>query len=221
LRAKAWQPQAYLYKRDCCVATAPRNDMKKDNKEIMKNLTQSLRLTLVLTVLLCIMYPVFISFAGKLSKGQGDGEKVVVNGKVVGYALLGQKFDKPEYFWSRPSAVGYNAAGSAGSNKGPSNADYLKDVQSRIDTLLKYNPGIKKSEIPADLVTASGSGLDPDISVNAAVIQVKRIASVRKLDEKKVAELVAANTQQPLMGLFGPSSVNVLKLNIALDSLNK
>jgi K+-transporting ATPase ATPase C chain len=187
----------------------------------MKNLTQSLRLTLVLIVLLCVIYPVLISFAGKLSKGQGDGEKVTLNGKVVGYALLGQKFDKPEYFWSRQSAVGYNAAGSAGSNKGPSNPDYLKDVQGRIDTLLKYNPGVKKSDIPADLVTASGSGLDPDISPEAAAIQVKRIAAIRKLDEKQVAELVASNTQKPLMGLFGPSSVNVLKLNIALDALKK
>jgi K+-transporting ATPase ATPase C chain len=187
----------------------------------MKNLTQSLRLTLVLIVLLCVIYPVLISFAGKLSKGQGDGEKATLNGKVVGYALLGQKFDKPEYFWSRPSAVGYNAAGSAGSNKGPSNPDYLKDVQGRIDTLLTYNPGIKKSDIPADLVTASGSGLDPDISPEAAAIQIKRIAAIRKLDEKQVTELVASNTQKPLMGLFGPSSVNVLKLNIALDALKK
>ena len=187
----------------------------------MKNLTQSLRLTLVLTVLLCVMYPIFISFAGKLSKGKGDGEKLIVNGKVVGYALLGQKFDQPQYFWSRPSAVGYNAAGSAGSNKGPSNADYLKAVSNRIDTLLKYNPGLQKSEIPSDLVTASGSGLDPEISVDAANIQVKRIAAIRQLDEKQVAELVSANTRQPLMGLFGPSGVNVLKLNIALDALKK
>ncbi|WP_345951369.1 K(+)-transporting ATPase subunit C [Mucilaginibacter sp. PAMB04274] len=187
----------------------------------MKSLTQSLRLTLVLVILLCVIYPVLISFAGKLAKGQGDGEKVTLNGKIIGYALLGQKFDKPEYFWTRPSAVGYNAAGSAGSNKGPSNPDYLKDVQSRIDTLLKYNPGVKKSDIPADLVTASGSGLDPDISPEAAAIQVKRVAAIRKLDEKQVAQLVAANTQKPLMGLFGPSSVNVLKLNVALDALKK
>jgi K+-transporting ATPase ATPase C chain len=189
--------------------------------QIMKTLTQSIRLTIILTVLLCVLYPVFISFAGKLSKGQGSGEKLTINGKVVGYALLGQKFDQPKYFWSRPSAVGYNAAGSAGSNKGPSNADYLKEVSNRIDTLLKYNPGIKKSDIPADLVTASGSGLDPDISPDAARVQVKRIAAIRQLDEKQVAELVAANTQQPLMGLFGPSTVNVLKLNIALDAIKK
>lgn len=187
----------------------------------MKTLTQSLRLTLVLTVLLCVIYPVLISFAGKLSKGQGDGEKVTLNGKVVGYALLGQKFDQPQYFWGRPSAVGYNAAGSAGSNKGPSNPDYLKDVQSRIDTLLKYNPGIKKSDIPADMVTASGSGLDPAVSPQGAAIQIKRIAAIRKMDEKQVADLVAVNTQKPLLGLFGPSTVNVLQLNIALDGLKK
>src|SRR3954453_20480523 len=120
----------------------------------MKTLIQSIRLTLVLIVLLCIIYPVLIAFAGKLSKGKGDGETITVNGKVVGYAAIGQKFDKPQYFWGRPSAVGYNAAGSAGSNKGPGNPDYLKDVNGRIDTLLKYNPGLKRSEIPADLVTA-------------------------------------------------------------------
>lgn len=185
----------------------------------MKTLIQSIRLTLVLTVLLCIIYPVIIAFAGKLSKGQGGGEKIIVNGKVVGYAAIGQKFDKPQYFWGRPSAVGYNAAGSAGSNKGPSNPDYLKDVNSRIDTLLKYNPGLKRSDIPADLVTASGSGLDPDISPEAARIQIKRVAQYRKLNEQKVAELVATHIQTPLLGIFGPATVNVLKLNVALDEL--
>jgi K+-transporting ATPase ATPase C chain len=182
----------------------------------MKTLIQSIRLTLVLIVLLCIIYPVIITFAGKLSKGQGDGEKIIVNGRMVGYAAIGQKFDKPQYFWGRPSAVDYNAAGSGGSNKGPSNPDYLKDVKSRIDTLLKYHPYLKKSEIPADLVTASGSGLDPDISPEAAKIQIKRVAQVRKLDEQKVAALVAAHIEAPL---FGPKKVNVLKLNVALDML--
>ncbi|GAA4086362.1 K(+)-transporting ATPase subunit C [Mucilaginibacter panaciglaebae] len=185
----------------------------------MKTLIQSIRLTLVLTVLLCIIYPTIIAFAGKLSKGQGDGEKIIVNGKVVGYAAIGQKFNKPQYFWGRPSAVDYNAAGSAGSNKGPSNPDYLKDVNSRINTLLKYNPGLKRSDIPADLVTASGSGLDPDISPEAARIQVKRIAQYRKLDEQKVAVLVKTHIQAPLLGMLGPATVNVLKLNVALDEL--
>jgi len=188
----------------------------------MKNyIIQSIRLTVVLMVLLCVVYPLLVAFAGRFSKGEGGGEKITKNGKVVGYALIGQSFTKPEYFWGRPSAVGYNAAGSAGSNKGPSNPDYLKQVSDRIDTLLKYNSGIRKSDIPADMVTASGSGLDPNISEQGAIIQIKRIAAYRKLDEKKVAELVVENTQGPLLGLFGPSSVNVLKLNLALDELKK
>jgi K+-transporting ATPase ATPase C chain len=186
-----------------------------------KYVLQSLRLTAVLMVLLCVIYPLVVAFAGGFSKGKGGGEKVMRNGKVVGYALLGQSFTKPEYFWGRPSAVGYNAAGSAGSNKGPSNPDYLKEVNGRVDTLLKYHPYLKRSDIPADMITASGSGLDPDISVEGAAIQVKRIAAVRKLDEKLVASLVKEHTKDPLMGLFGPSSVNVLALNLALDSLKK
>ena len=114
----------------------------------MKYIIQSIRLTLVLLAMLCIVYPISIALAGKFSKGDGGGEKITKNGKVIGYALLGQSFTKPEYFWGRPSAVGYNAAGSAGSNKGPSNPDYLKEVSNRIDTLLKYNPTIKKGEYP-------------------------------------------------------------------------
>jgi len=184
-----------------------------------KYIIPSLRLTLVLIVLLCIIYPISIALAGKFSKGNGGGEKIIKNGKTIGYALLGQSFTKPEYFSGRPSAVGYNAAGSAGSNKGPSNPDYLKDVQSRIDTLLKYNTGLKKSDIPADMVTASGSGLDPNISEQGAAIQVARVAKARKISEQKVKELVAMNTIKPLLGLFGPSSVNVSKLNFALDNL--
>ena len=186
-----------------------------------KQIIQSIRLTLVLMVLLCVVYPLSIALAGKFSKGKGNGEKITKNGKVVGYALLGQSFTKPEYFWGRPSAVGYNAAGSAGSNKGPSNPDYIKEVSGRIDTLLKYNPTIKKEDIPADMVTASGSGLDPNISEQGAVIQIKRIAAFRKLDERKIAKLVIENTSAPFLGLFGPSSVNVLKLNLALDELGK
>lgn len=185
-----------------------------------KYITQSLRLTLVLIVLLCVLYPLSIALAGRFSNGKGGGEKITKNGKVVGYALLGQSFTRPEYFWGRPSAVGYNAAGSAGSNKGPSNVDYLKTVSDRIDTLLKYNPSIKKADIPSDMVTASGSGLDPNISEQGAIIQIKRISIARKIDERKVAELVVKHIDGPFLGLFGPSSVNVLKLNLALDALN-
>lgn len=184
-----------------------------------KNIIPAIRLTVVLTIILCVIYPLMITLAGKLAKGKGDGETITLNGKVVGYANVGQKFDKPQYFWSRPSAVAYNAAGSAGSNKGPTNPDYLKDVKSRIDTVLKYHPYLKKSDIPAEMVTASGSGLDPDISPESAKLQVKRVAQYRKLDEQKVAALVASHIEQPLLGLFGPAKVNVLKLNVALDNL--
>jgi K+-transporting ATPase ATPase C chain len=186
-----------------------------------KYIMQSIRLTLIMTVILCVIYPVIITFAGKLAKGEGNGETILVNGKVAGYANIGQKFDRPQYFWSRPSAINYNAAGSAGSNKGPSNPDYLKEVSNRVDTLLKYNPGLKKSDIPAEMVTASGSGLDPDISPESAQIQIKRVANNRKLNEQQVAALVASHVEKPLLGLFGPAKVNVLKLNVALDALQK
>ena len=186
-----------------------------------KYIVQSIRLTLVLTVILCVIYPLLVAFIGKFTKGQGNGETVTLNGKVVGYANIGQKFDRPQYFWGRPSAVNYNAAGSGGSNKGPSNPDYLKDVSKRIDTLLKYHPYLKKSDIPADLVTASGSGLDPDISPEAAQIQIRRVAANRHLTETQLDEIVKSHTQQPLFGLFGPATINVLKLNVALDELKK
>jgi len=184
-----------------------------------KYISPSIKLTVLFIILLSVLYPLLIAGVAKLSPGGGRGETVTVNGKVVGYANIGQKFTDDKYFQSRPSAVNYNAAGSAGSNKGPSNPDYLKQVQERIDSFLVHNPGVKKEEIPAELVTASGSGLDPDLSPAAAQIQVKRIAEIRKLDEAKLLALVDQQTEKPLMGLFGPAKVNVLKLNIALNEL--
>lgn len=184
-----------------------------------KNLLISLKLTLVMIILCAVLYPLLIAGIGKAAPGGGKGETVSVNGKVVGYEKIGQKFTEDKYFWGRPSAVDYNAAGSAGSNKGPSNPDYLQIVKDRIDSFLVHNPGIKKEEIPSEMVTASGSGLDPDISPAGAYVQVKRIASVRNLPEEKVKELVEAHIQKPLAGILGPSKVNVLKLNIALDNL--
>ena len=168
-------------------------------------------------IILCaVLYPLLIAGIGKATPGGGKGETVSVNGKVVGYEKVGQKFTDDKYFQGRPSAVDYNAAGSGGSNKGPSNPDYLQIVQDRIDSFLVHNPGIKKEEIPADLVTASGSGLDPHISPAAAYVQVKRIASIRGLAEDKVRTLV---DQQVEKNVLGPSVVNVLKVNIALDNL--
>ncbi len=179
----------------------------------------SLKLTLVFIILCSVLYPLFIAGVSKLSPGGGKGETVEVNGKVVGYANIGQKFTEDKYFWSRPSAVDYNAAGSAGSNKGQSNPDYLKLVQERIDSFLVHNPGIKKEEIPSELVTASGSGLDPDLSTYGAKVQAKRIATVRKIDEATIISLIDKQTEKPLFGFMGPAKVNVLKLNIELDKL--
>ena len=180
----------------------------------------SIRLTLVCLVFFYGISTLLILGFAQAAPAKGKGEPVTVNGKVVGYALEGQTFTKDNYFWSRPSSVGYNAAGSGGSNKGPSNPDYLKDVQSRIDTFLAHNPGIPKEQIPSDLVTASGSGLDPDISPEAAEVQVKRIARIRKISEDDVRKLIGQNTQKPLLGLFGTERVNVLRLNIALDAMS-
>ena len=184
-----------------------------------KYLATSIKLTVVMLVLCSVIYPLFIMAVGKLTPGHGDGETVSVNGKVVGYAIVGQKFTNDKYFWSRPSAVDYNAASSAGSNKGPTNPEYLKTVQDRIDTFMVHNPGIDKKDIPAELVTASGGGEDPDLSPAAAKIQIKRIAAIRHIDESKLDALVDQHTDGPLLGFLGPSKVNVLKLNIALDEL--
>ncbi len=188
----------------------------------MKNhIFPALRLTVVLLVLVSVIYPLLVAGIAKLAPGGGNGVTVLANGKVVGYALVGQKFTEDRYFNSRPSAVDYNAAGSAGSNKGPTNPDYLKTVQARIDTFLVHNPGITKADIPSELVTASGSGLDPDLSPAAAKIQVARIATVRGMPVERLNQLVAEHTEGPLLGLFGPAKVNLLKLNIALDELKK
>ena len=182
---------------------------------------QSLKITIILIVLMGGVYPLLIAVIGKLAPGGGDGEVVTLNGKVVGYANVGQKFTKDEYFWSRPSAADYKADASAGSNKGPSNLDHLKDVEARIQNFLKHNPDVTRNEIPAELVTASGSGLDPDLSPTGAKIQIARIAKLRNLNAQRLADLVNSHTEQPLLGLFGPAKVNVLKLNVALDELKK
>jgi K+-transporting ATPase ATPase C chain len=182
-----------------------------------KFILPAIKLTVVMIVLCAVIYPLIVAGFGRLTAGHGDGEAVIYDGKKVGYANIGQHFSDDRYFWSRPSAVGYNTAGSGGSNKGPSNPDYLKDVQAHIDTFLAHNPGVHRAEIPAELVTYSGSGLDPDLSPVGAKVQVKRIAAVRQLTAAAVEALIDRYTQRPLLGIFGPPKVNVLQLNIALD----
>ncbi len=184
----------------------------------MKNhIAPAIRLTLVCLVFFCGIYTLTVYGIAKLAPSAWSFSK---NEKGY-YEQVGQSFTSDRYFNARPSAVGYNAAGSGGSNKGPSNPDYLAEVQARIDTFLVHNPGLRKEDIPADLVTASGSGIDPDISVQAAGVQVKRIAAIRNISEASINRIVEQQTEKPFLGLFGPEKVNVLKLNMALDNLNQ
>ncbi|NBA88973.1 K(+)-transporting ATPase subunit C [Emticicia sp. CRIBPO] len=185
----------------------------------MKSLFSVIILTLFTLVLFGVLYPLAITGIAGLAPGAGKGETVSVNQKVLGYKKLGQSFTAEKYFWGRPSAVSYNAAGSAGSNKGPSNPAYLKEVETRIDSFQVHHPYLTKKEIPSEMVTASGSGLDPDISPEAAMVQIKRVATARNISETQVAALVEKSIQKPLLGLFGPSVINVLELNAALDQI--
>ncbi len=187
----------------------------------MKNqLLPALKLTFLCLVLFAVLYPLAFLGIAQFAPNKGKVQFVEKNGKIVGAENIGQKFTEDRYFYSRPSAVNYNAAGSGGSNKGPSNPDYLKDVQARIDTFLVHNPSVQKTDIPAELVTASGSGLDPHISPQAAMIQIDRISKIRNLPKDKLIQLVENQINKPLLGVFGTETVNVLKLNITLDSLS-
>jgi K+-transporting ATPase ATPase C chain len=180
------------------------------------NLLPAIKLTLLILILVCVIYPTAIWGIAQFAPNKGKGETILKNGKVVGYKRIGQSFTKDKYFNSRPSAVAYNAAGSGGSNKGPSNPDYLKDVQARIDTFMVHNPGVNKADIPAELVTASGSGLDPNLSPEGAKIQIARIAKVRNTSADVLNKLVDEHTEKPFLG---PQVVNILELNLALDKL--
>lgn len=180
------------------------------------NIFPAIRLTLFFAIFFSGIYTVSILGIAKFAPNSGKGEIISQNGKTY-YSNIGQSFTNDKYFNSRPSAVGYNAAASAGSNKGPSNPLYLAEVQARIDTFMVHNPTVKKTDIPADLVTASGSGLDPNISVEGAKIQVKRIAKNRHISENKLLQLIDSQTENPLFGLLGTSKINVLKLNLALE----
>ncbi|SEW47821.1 K+-transporting ATPase ATPase C chain [Chryseobacterium wanjuense] len=178
-------------------------------------LISALRLSLVMLVVVAL-YLIFVFAGSKILPTQGNAEIINYNGQKF-YANIGQNFTSPEYFHGRPSAVDYNAAGSAGSNKGPTNEEYLQTVQKRIDTLKIQNPEMENVKVPVELVTASGSGLDPDISPEGALYQAKRIAKERNLSLEKIENLIKNQTEKPL---FGPAKVNVLKLNIVLNQIH-
>lgn len=188
---------------------------------MISNLFKSLKLTLMFCVLFSVCY-IFVlwAFAQVAGPNNGNAEVLELNGKVVGAANVGQGFTQDVYFWGRPSCAGdgYDATSSSGSNKGPSNEEYLAEVESRIDSFLVDHPYLKRSEVPTEMVTASASGLDPHISPRAAFAQAQRVAEARQMSLDKVMAIVSQNVESPVLGLFGPKTVNVLKLNVALEN---
>ena len=186
----------------------------------MRNLVKSLRLTLVFCVFFSICYILVLWIFGLIvGPGGGNAETLVLNGRVVGADNVGQQFTKDVYFWGRPSHAGdgYDASSSSGSNKGPTNEEYLADVNIRIDSFLKKHPYLERNDVPSEMVTASASGLDPHITPESAYVQVKRVAKARGMEEGAVRSLVDQAVEKPLLGMFGTEKVNVLKLNIALE----
>ena len=186
----------------------------------MRNLVKSLRLTLVFCVFFSICYILVLWIFGLIvGPGGGNAETLVLNGRVVGAANVGQQFTKDVYFWGRPSHAGdgYDASSSSGSNKGPTNEEHLADVNTRIDSFLEKHPYLERNDVPSEMVTASASGLDPHITPESAYVQVKRVAKARGMEEGAVRSLVDQAVEKPLLSMFGTEKVNVLKLNIALE----
>jgi K+-transporting ATPase ATPase C chain len=185
-------------------------------------LRPAVSLFILMSVLLGGLYPALVTVVGQaFFAQQANGSLIVRDGVAVGSELIGQNFTEPKYFWGRLSSAGtfpYNAAASGGSNLGPLNPVLVDAAKARIEALRQADPD-SKSEIPADLVTASASGLDPQISPAAAEYQVARVAQARGLPLERVRHLVRAQTEAPQWGLFGEARVNVLKLNLALDAL--
>jgi K+-transporting ATPase ATPase C chain len=188
---------------------------------MISQLRPALMVLLLLTLVTGVAYPLLVTgIAQAVFPSQAQGSLIVKDGKVVGSQLIGQPFDDPKYFWSRPSATSPfadNAGSSSGSNLSPTNPDLVKAVQGRVDALRAADPG-NTAPVPADLVTASASGLDPHISPAAAFYQVPRVAKARKLPPETVRELVERHIEGRSLGFLGEPRVNVLGLNLALDS---
>ena len=186
----------------------------------MKQLLIAVKATIVLTILTGVLYPLLVTGLAKvIFPRQSEGSLIVSNGKVVGSDLIGQRFTKPEYFHGRPSAAGndgYDALSSGGFNYGPTNQKLIDRVSGDVAKFRAENPSFSGT-IPADLLTASGSGLDPHISPAAAEAQVARVAAARGVPVEIVRSLVAANTEDRQLGVLGEARVNVLLLNLALD----
>jgi potassium-transporting ATPase KdpC subunit len=179
----------------------------------------------LLTAITGVAYPLAVTGAAQVAfPAQANGSLQVLNGRAVGSKLIGQHFDSPGYFWERPSATGpspYNGAASTGSNLGPTNPALQTAVHDRVKTLREAQPGQATLPVPVDLVTTSGSGLDPHISPAAALYQVERVAQQRKLPEQRVRALALAHIEGRTLGFLGEPQVNVLLLNLALDELTQ
>jgi K+-transporting ATPase ATPase C chain len=190
-----------------------------------KQVISAFLMLVMLTVLTGLAYPlVMTSLAQELFPGQANGSIIMVDGKQVGSALLGQNFFKPEYFRGRPSAAGedgYDAASSSGSNLGPTNQVLIDAVKKRLQTVRVENGLTDASPVPADAVLASASGLDPHISPEYAYLQVERVAKARMLPSSEVRKLVKLHLEGRQLGMFGEPRINVLKLNLALDAIKK
>lgn len=188
---------------------------------MLKELRSAVLALIVLSVLTGVVYPLLVTAFAQLFPGKATGSVIEINGKAVGSTLIGQPFSDPKYFWSRPSATApqpYNGAASSGSNQGPTNPALAEAVAERIKALREADPG-NAQPVPADLVSASGSGLDPHISPEAAQYQLGRVARARGVSEDDVRKLVGQHTQGRWFGVLGQPRVTVLPLNLALDAL--
>ena len=189
-----------------------------------EHLRPALTMLLVLTLLTGVIYPLIVTgLAQILFPRQANGSLIVRDGKLIGSELIGQYFNEPKYFWSRPSATSpfpYNAAASSGSNLGPTNPALFEGIKARLAALRAADPGNDRP-VPVDLVTASGSGLDPHISPAAALYQAHRVARMRGVEERQVKDLVGQYTEGRQFGVLGEPRVNVLKLNLALDAFSQ
>ncbi len=185
----------------------------------------AVRMIIVLTVLTGLIYPIaMVGLAHLLFPAQAAGSLIARDGTVIGSSLIGQNFASPRYFHGRPSAAGdkgYDASNSGGSNLGPTNKALIENVRTRLSTLIEQNPGVNASQVPVDMVTASGSGLDPDITPAGAEIQIARVAKARGLSEDALRNLVREHTDSRQLGSLGEPRVNVLELNLALDALGR
>jgi len=191
---------------------------------MVKNLLKSFLLLIIFIVILGLLYPLLVTGISKIIfPAKSAGSLVYSGDKIIGSELIGQNFTGDKYFHPRPSAAGkngYDPMSSGGSNLAPTNEEFISTVKERLENFKKENNLPDNTIIPADIVTASGSGLDPDISVDSAMLQVERISGARGIPANEIRDLISKNTENRLFGFFGEPKVNVLKLNLLLDNLH-